>query len=123
MPAHIPFKDAYLEVSNGLSIYMTLLDAADPGLRMQAANVLKRVAKLTPDVQARLITLLKREPELKARANLVLLLGALSHPEPEAQAFFADIVQAGEDDLIVFCAAPYALARPCRYRATCDTRA
>lgn len=105
VPAHIPFKDAHLEVSNGLSIYVTLLEAIDQGVRMQAANVLKHTAKLTPDLQARLITLLKREPELKARANLVLLLGALSHPEPEAQAFFADIVQAGEDDLIAFCAA------------------
>ncbi len=105
VPAYIPFKDAHLEVSNGLSIYVTLLEAIDQGVRMQAANVLKHTAKLTPDVQARLITLLKREPELKARANLVLLLGVLSHPEPEAQAIFADIVRTGEDDLIVFCAA------------------
>ncbi|GHO84888.1 HEAT repeat domain-containing protein [Dictyobacter formicarum] len=105
VPEHIPFKDAREEVRRGLSTYLALLDAPDLEIRMQAAKILRYVATLTPDLRAHLVTRLRQESERKARANLVLLLGALSSPETEALAFFSNLVQTDKDELIVFCAA------------------
>lgn len=102
---YIPFKNAYEEVCRGLSTYLTLLDAPDVDVRMHAANVLEHVAKLTPEVQAHLVLRLRQEAERKVRANLILLLGALSSPGSQALTLFTNLVQTEEDDLIIFCSA------------------
>ena len=55
VPASIPFKDARLEVLKGIPIYLTFLEeTANPNVRMQAGNLLREIATLPPDIQARL---------------------------------------------------------------------
>ncbi|GCE09480.1 hypothetical protein KDAU_68090 [Dictyobacter aurantiacus] len=105
VPEHVPFKDACDEVMHGHPIYLALLDAPDLEIRMQAAKLLRHVATLTSDLWAHLVTRLRQESERKARANLILLLGALSSSKTETLAFFTDLVREDTDELIIFCAA------------------
>ena len=76
-------KQARAAVEEGLPIYLSLLEAPEPEVRMAAADTLadfpERSAQISPVLQA----CLERETDAPARASLQECLSALSESEPD----------------------------------------
>jgi hypothetical protein len=84
VPQHIPFKDAHLEISRGIPLYVTPLSHTSPAIRTQAAHVLFGIASHL-DLGTVEVRLLAQEEDPWVRVNLVLLFGALLRRQSEAQ--------------------------------------
>jgi len=102
VPAHIPFKDARMEAQAGIPVYVSLLKAADPKVRMESANVLSSFPEHTAKLRSVLLTALVHESDEQPGANLVMALGRMAW-ESDVE-LFGKLIESVESPLICFTA-------------------
>ena len=98
VPEHVPFKDANAAVEAGIPVYLTLLDASELPVRMQAARLLVCFPERGREFWLVLRVALEREPEEWGKANLILALGSLIEQMPEEQGFFDQRLQQSQSE-------------------------
>jgi len=104
VPTHIPFKDARAEAAAGIPVYSSLLEDADPKVRMQAAHVLSSFPGHTAGIRPALLLTLAHEGDERARANLVMAIGRVA-AELGDIALFGQFMAPHESPLVRFAAA------------------
>lgn len=105
VPAHIPFKDAHAAAEAGIPVYISLLDAPELNVRMQAASVLASFPERAQEFWPVLLAAFEREHTERGGANLVLALGKLAGYLPDKQNFFLEQFQTNHTELLAFAAA------------------
>jgi hypothetical protein len=97
-------------VHKGLNTYLELLSYPDPKVRMSAAYILAQFKEDAATTVPLLRVLLEREDDQRAKASMILSLGALSEPSAENLALLEVTLRAEEGNTLIRLVAATALA-------------